>query len=201
MKSPATEESTICDWRSWNEAERIALHHQESSIAFEKFDKKAISLVRGLSDYNYRQQPIFNGKRAVARRQLKTRTALEVLMDAVGETSQGLLYASDPAISGLLPGLSEGDQLVTATASKAFVNPNKAIAGIKYTRSVALIHGLGYALPVPFRISGIESMYLLASGTELVVEDIRTETWKCHPLISCAREYKDISVYHLKASL
>jgi len=197
--SPSPEEPVVCDWRVWSEPELITLHRQESAIAFEKFDKKAIQIVRGLADYSYRPQPVFNGKRAVARRKLKTETALESLMNLVGNTSQEILYSSDPAIGGLLKDLQKGDTIVTATESKAFANPNKAITGIKYTRAAAVIHGLEHALPVPFHLSGMESMYLLASGTELVVEDIRKESWKCHPLISCAREYKDISVYHLHA--
>lgn len=200
MASLPTEESVICDWRTWNEPELIALHQQESAIAFDKFSKKDIGLIRALADYNYRPQPLFNGKRAVTRRTAKAQTHFESLMASLGTTEQELLYSSDRSISGLLTGLSEGDALIVPNESKAFVNPNKAIAGIKYTRNVAVIHGLSSALPVPFRLSGIDSMYLIATGTELVVDDIRKESWKCHPLISCASEYKDILVYHLKPS-
>lgn len=198
MTSSETDEIPVCDWRKWHEAELVALYNKESTVAFSKFDKKAIKLVQEMTDYAYRQRPIFNGKKATARRKVKAKSHLEAVLEIVGETEQEKLYSSDTAIGSLLKGMEKGDTLVSPASSKAFVNPNKSIAGIKYTRVVAVIHGVNHALPVPYRLTGIETMYLIPVGTEFIVEDITKETWKCQPLISCPSEYQNISVYHLR---
>lgn len=198
MTSLETLEVPVCDWRKWKGAEQVALYQQESSIAFSKMDKKAINLIREMSDTHYRHQTLFHGKKSIARHKLKTQTALDTLIGMLEPTAQETLYSSDTSFGSLLGSLQKGDEIVIPKESKSFVNPNKAITGIRYTHNVAVLHGVTDAFPVPFRLSSIDTMYLIPAGTEFTVDDVVQETWKCQPLISCPNEYRNISVYHLR---
>jgi hypothetical protein len=198
MPDLQTDDTPLTNWRRWNEPEPLNLYRQESTAALSKFDKKAVKLVREITNSNYRSQYVFNNKAAVLRRNVKKTSRIEALLNIVGETSQAELYSSDAVFGNGLKGLEQGKSMITPAESQAFVNPNKSITGIKYTRSVAVLHDFHHALPIPSALASLETMYIIPSGIEFEVIDIVQETWQCDPLISCAREFKDITVYHLK---